>query len=110
MKGIARNLKRLVTQAPQDPADIQAPQDPQIPADPQAPGAPEGPEDPEGPRNPEGLKDPEALCYNRALYSKKWGQELFLACEIGGLVVFFDHKIPQNPAWVPGKFWTVPKV
>ena len=38
----------------------------------------------------------------------KLGQELFLACETGGLAVFFDRKIPQNPAWVPGKFWTVP--
>ena len=38
---------------------------------------------------------------------KKWGQELFLASEIGGLVVFFECKIPQNLAWVPGNFWTV---
>ena len=45
------------------------------------------------------------------LRRKKWGQELILACEIrgkGGLVVLFDRKIPQNLAWVPGKFWTVP--
>ena len=41
--------------------------------------------------------------------AEKVGQELFLACEIGGLVVFFNRLIPQNPAWVPGKFWTVPK-
>ena len=41
---------------------------------------------------------------------KKWGQELFWTGEIGGLVVFFDREIPQNPAWVPGKFWTVPKL
>ena len=39
---------------------------------------------------------------------KKWGQELFLACEIGRLVVLFNRQIPQNPAWVPGKFGTVP--
>ena len=39
---------------------------------------------------------------------KKWGQELFWTGEIGGLVAFFDREIPQNPAWVPGKFWTVP--
>ena len=39
---------------------------------------------------------------------KKWGQILFWTCEIGGLVVFLDREIPQNPAWVPGKFWTVP--
>ena len=31
-----------------------------------------------------------------------------MAYEIGGLVVFFDRKIPQNPAWVPDKFWAVP--
>ena len=41
---------------------------------------------------------------------KKWEQELFLACEIGGLLVFFDRKIPKNPAWIPGKFWTVPYI
>ena len=39
---------------------------------------------------------------------KKWGQELFWTGEIGGLVVFFDRENHQNPAWVPGKFWTVP--
>ena len=39
---------------------------------------------------------------------EKVGQELLLAIEIGGLVVFFDCKIPQNPTWIPGKFWTVP--
>ena len=39
----------------------------------------------------------------------KWGQEIFLACEIGGLVFFiFDSKIPENPAWVSGKLWTFP--
>ena len=31
-----------------------------------------------------------------------------VACETGGLVVFLNRQIPQNPAWVPGKFWTVP--
>lgn len=36
--------------------------------------------------------------------SLKYGARTFLACEIGGLVVFFHRKIPQNPAWVPGKF------
>ena len=41
---------------------------------------------------------------------KKWGQELYWTGEIGGLVVFFDREIPQNPAWVPGKFWTVPEM
>ena len=40
---------------------------------------------------------------------KKWGQELFWTSEIGGLVIFFDPEFPQNPAWVPRKFWTVPK-
>ena len=39
---------------------------------------------------------------------EKVGTRTFLAWEIGGLVVFFGRKIPQNPAWVPGKFWTVP--
>ena len=40
---------------------------------------------------------------------KKWGQELFWTGEMGGgLVVFFDREFPQNPAWVPGKLWTVP--
>ena len=38
---------------------------------------------------------------------KKWGQELFWTGKIGGLVVFFDREFPQNPAWVPCKFWTV---
>ena len=37
------------------------------------------------------------------------GHEHFLACEIRGLVVFFNRKIPQNPAWVPRIFWTVPE-
>ena len=39
---------------------------------------------------------------------KRWGQELFWTGEIGGLEVFV-REIPQNPAWVPGKFWTVPE-
>ena len=34
----------------------------------------------------------------------KVGERTFLACEIGKLVAFFDRKIPQNPAYVPGKF------
>ena len=39
---------------------------------------------------------------------KKWGQELFWACEIDWLEVFFPtHKLPK--IW-PGKFWTVPKI
>ena len=40
----------------------------------------------------------------------KVGARTFLASKIGGgkLVVFFDRKIPKNPARVTGNFWTVP--
>ena len=49
---------------------------------------------------------------------KYGGLEFFEVEKVGAIILFglwnrgassfFNRQIPQNPAWVPGKFWTVP--